>query len=185
MQGAFLTGVMEASRATGDGAYVDYARKTAEANGWQLGPRADHADDYIVGQTYLELNALAAAPGQLDDTKKRLDALVAKPITGRELWWWCDALYMCPPALAKLAHATGDAKYLEALDRWCAGRVRLHVRSGKRPCYRDRRYLFPKEGEKGFLEAMRNALGGAGGAPDRCAAGGFIRCARYIALYGR
>ena len=68
VQGAFLTGVMEASRATGDAAYLDYARRTAEANSWKLGPRPDHADDHIVGQTYLELNALSPVPAQIEAT---------------------------------------------------------------------------------------------------------------------
>src|SRR4051812_27378014 len=44
VQGAMLTGVMEAYRATNDAAYVDYARRISEANGWKLGPRPDHAD---------------------------------------------------------------------------------------------------------------------------------------------
>src|SRR6478736_9805021 len=68
VHGAFLTGVMEASRATGDAAYVDYARKSSSENSWQLGPRPEHADDHIVGQTYLELNALAPDPKQIAAT---------------------------------------------------------------------------------------------------------------------
>jgi len=150
VQGAFLTGVMEAYRATGDAAYTDYARRTADANGWQLGPRPEHADDHIVGQTYLELNALAPDPAHLAATKAGLDALVAKPITGRELWWWCDALYMCPPTLAKLAAATGDPKYLEALDRWYWDAYVYLYDPESALFYRDKRYLFPTEGPKVF-----------------------------------
>jgi unsaturated rhamnogalacturonyl hydrolase len=33
------------------------------------------------------------------------------------IWWWCDALYMGPPAWARLYQATGDAKYLAYVDR--------------------------------------------------------------------
>jgi hypothetical protein len=32
------------------------------------------------------------------------------------IWWWCDALYMGPPAWARLYQATGDTKYLDYLD---------------------------------------------------------------------
>ncbi len=150
VQGAMLTGVMEAYRVTNDAAYVDYARRISESNGWKLGPRPDHADDYIVGQTYLELHALDPKPGQIEDTQRGLDALLAKPITGRELWWWCDALYMCPPTLAKLSQATGDKKYLEAMDRWYwDAYVYLYDPEGAL-FYRDKRYLFPKEGQKVF-----------------------------------
>jgi unsaturated rhamnogalacturonyl hydrolase len=35
----------------------------------------------------------------------------------KPLWWWCDALFMAPPVLAKLSRSTGDAKYLEYMDR--------------------------------------------------------------------
>ena len=37
VHGAFLTGVMEAYRATGDTAYLEYAQQRAEANDWRLG----------------------------------------------------------------------------------------------------------------------------------------------------
>jgi len=150
IHGAFLTGVMEAYRGTNDAAYVEYARRSSEGNSWKLGPRPDHADDYIVGQTYLELNALAPDPKQIEATKAGLDALVAKPITGRELWWWCDALYMCPPALAKLASATGDKKYLEALDRWYWDAYLYLYDPADSLFYRDKRYIFPTEGQKVF-----------------------------------
>lgn len=150
VHGAFLTGVMEASRATGDAAYVDYARQSATRNGWLLGPRPDHADDHIVGQTYLELNALDPKPGQIDDTKRGLDLLVAKPVTGKELWWWCDALYMCPPTLAKLSQATGDKKYLEALDRWYWDSYATFYDPAESLFYRDGKFTFPKTGPKIF-----------------------------------
>ncbi|MEJ1973100.1 MAG: glycoside hydrolase family 88 protein [Lacunisphaera sp.] len=183
VQGAFLTGAMEASRATGDAAYVDYARRTAEANGWQLGPRPEHADDYIVGQTYLELNALASAPGQIDDTKKRLDELVARPIAGRELWWWCDALYMCPPTLAKLAQATGDKKYLEALDRWYWDAYAYLYDPEGALFYRDKRYLFPKEGQKVFWSRGNGwVIAGLARLLDALPADYPLR-PKYIALY--
>jgi len=148
--GAFLTGVMEASRATGDAAYLDYARAQAERNGWKLGPRPQHADDHIVGQTYLELYALVPAPEKIQGTKATLDALVADPIAGRKLWWWCDALYMCPPTLAKLAAVTGDAKYLTALERWYWDSYLLLYDPAESLFYRDERYVFPTSGPKIF-----------------------------------
>jgi len=150
VQGAFLTGVMEAYRATSDAAYVEYAKRIAEANGWQLGPRVEHADDHIVGQTYLELNALAPNPAHVAATKEVLNQLLEKTISGRELWWWCDALYMSPPTLAKLAQATGDRKYLEAMDRWYWDSYEFLFDPAEALFYRDERYLFPREGPKIF-----------------------------------
>lgn len=150
VQGAFLTGVMEAYRATHDAAYLDYARATAAANGWQLGPREEHADDHIVGQTYLELHELAPAPGQLDSTQAILDRLVATPKSGREIWWWCDALYMAPPTLAKLTRTTGDPRYLAAMDRLYWDTHDAFYDREDRLFYRDKRYLAPADGRKVF-----------------------------------
>ena len=33
------------------------------------------------------------------------------------LWWWCDALFMAPPVLARLGTITGERKYLDYMDR--------------------------------------------------------------------
>lgn len=150
VQGAFLTGVMEAYRATNDTAYLDYARHTADSNGWQLGARPQHADDHIVGQTYLELYALEPAPEKIAHTITVLDRLLAEAPSGRELWWWCDALYMAPPTLAKLAKATGDIHYLNAMDRWYWDSYLGYFDPAEQLFYRDKRFVFPADGPKTF-----------------------------------
>lgn len=50
------------------------------------------------------------------DVKITFDSLIAAPKPGREDWWWCDALFMAPPVLARLAAVTGDNRYLEFLN---------------------------------------------------------------------
>jgi len=40
---------------------------------------------------------------------------VATPKLGREDWWWCDALFMGPPTLARLGKATGEKKHFELM----------------------------------------------------------------------
>ena len=48
----------------------------------------------------------------------RMDAVMALPDDqAHPLWWWCDALFMAPPVLAKLSTITGDRKYLAFMDR--------------------------------------------------------------------
>jgi rhamnogalacturonyl hydrolase YesR len=44
------------------------------------------------------------------------DSLIADPKPGRVDWWWCDALFMAPPVLARLGEATGDNKYYDYLN---------------------------------------------------------------------
>jgi len=105
--------------------------RVGEANGWQLGPRVYHADDQAVGQTYADLYRQSRDPRMIAPMKARFDhVLVAPPgddlrfdpaVNPRFLdtWSWCDALFMAPPAFAKLTQATGDTKYLQyAVKRW-------------------------------------------------------------------
>ena len=150
VHGAFLTGVMEAYRATGDTAYLGYAQQRAEANDWQLGPRLEHADDHVIGQTYLELNALDPDPAKWRAIQETYDALLREPAPGRDLWWWCDALYMAPPTLAKLAVVTGDSKYWAALDAWYWDTHAFLYESAEALVYRDKRFLDPADGQKIF-----------------------------------
>lgn len=150
VQGAFLTGVMEAYRGTGDGAYLAYAQHTADTNSWKLGPRPRHADDHIVGQTYLELYELAPASEKLVSVQSTLEAIVAAPAPGREFWSWCDALYMSPPTFAKLAHVTGDKRYLAAMDAFYWDSYLAFYDPAESLFYRDQRFVFPKDGPKIF-----------------------------------
>ncbi len=85
---------------------------------WQLGPRIEHADDAALGQTYLDLYFLYHDPAMITPTRERMDAVMRLPDDAEKpLWWWCDALFMAPPVLVKLAKATGDRKYLDFMDR--------------------------------------------------------------------
>ena len=112
---AFHAGVMDAYRATGDRRYLEGAAKWAEGRGWKLGDRPRHADDQAPGQTYLEIYLLKKDPAMIAHTKATLDAMIASPRPGREDWWWCDALFMSPPVLARLHTVTRDGKYLDFL----------------------------------------------------------------------
>lgn len=150
VQGAFLTGVMEAYRATGDQAYVGYARTRADANDWKLGPRPTHADDHVVAQTYLELLELVPDAKRLADLQAGFSTVMNEGMKGRELWWWCDALFMAPPALAKLAKATGDVRYLQAMDRWYWDATDAWYDPEEHLFYRDARFVAPKDGKKVF-----------------------------------
>jgi unsaturated rhamnogalacturonyl hydrolase len=89
---------------------------------WQPGPRPTHADDHAIGQTYLALYQHHHDPAMLAPIRASMDALVQLPDSqfsdpNKPLWWWCDALFMAPPVLAKLSTITGDRKYLDYMDR--------------------------------------------------------------------
>jgi unsaturated rhamnogalacturonyl hydrolase len=115
---ALYDGLLAASRTTGDKRYQDAVLKFAEREKWQLGPRFSHADDEAVAQSYLDLYMEDRKPERIAAIQAEADKLLVRPDDAKkDLWWWCDALFMAPPALARLYKATGEARYLDYMDR--------------------------------------------------------------------
>lgn len=138
---AFYTGIMAAYRATGDQRYFQQALKWAEGRGWRLGERPRHADDQSPGQTYLELYLLRKNDTMIAQTRTTLDAMINEPKPGREDWWWCDALFMAPPVLARLYAATGDEKYLRYLHAMWWDTTAFLFDPQANLYYRDKNYI--------------------------------------------
>ncbi len=119
--GALYTGFMAASQSLGDPKYINAMRDMGKATNWALSPGESDANQLALAQTYLEIYLLDKQPGELAPTKARMDAVLAGPRpdlnSGKRIsWWWCDALFMAPPAWARLYAATGDPKYIGYLD---------------------------------------------------------------------
>lgn len=116
VRGVLGTGIMATWRVTGDAKYLDAAVAMSEANGWKLGGQKHNADDHVIAQTYAELYQVKADPVRIADLKARCDAIMADHREGRKTYWWCDSLYMGPPAWARLSVVTGDPVYLNYVD---------------------------------------------------------------------
>jgi unsaturated rhamnogalacturonyl hydrolase len=120
---ALYDGLIAASATTADPAYRDAVLHYAERMNWTLlDNRFPHADDMAFGKAFTELYladpANARKPERIADTKTILDRLVARPDDpAKDLWWWCDALYMAPPVLARMSLITGDPKYDTYMDK--------------------------------------------------------------------
>lgn len=115
-RGAFYSGVMRAYKATKNEKYLNGAIAWSESVGWKRANRLRHADDHTRGQTFLEIYAVRREPKMIEGIRSTFDTLIADPKPGREDWWWCDALFMAPPVLARLGEATGENKYYEYLN---------------------------------------------------------------------
>jgi unsaturated rhamnogalacturonyl hydrolase len=114
---ALYDGMLAASKATGDSRYHDRVLQVANDNHWRLGPRQEHADDHAVGLSYLMFYAEKQDQERIGPTREGMDWLLARQDDpAKNLWWWCDALYMAPPVLAQLSTATGDKHYLDFMD---------------------------------------------------------------------
>ena len=151
---ALYDGMLAASKTTGDPRYHDAMVRMAQRFNWKLlNDRFPHADDMALGQAYMDLYLETRAPERIADTKSVLDQLVARPDDpSKLLWWWCDALFMVPPVLARMSLATGDRRYLDYMDReWWQTSASLYD-PAEHLYFRDSRYFTQKQanGQKVF-----------------------------------
>ena len=123
IRGALFTGVMAAYDTTKNKKYLDAAIKLGNENAWKPGNRFAHADRLCIIQTYAELYFITGDANMIAPSRERLDAIIANPARGpivgwegNKNWSWCDALFMAPPAFARMAKATGKKEYLDFMD---------------------------------------------------------------------
>ncbi|HEY1148566.1 MAG TPA: glycoside hydrolase family 88 protein, partial [Pseudoduganella sp.] len=153
-QGVGDAGMMALAGISGERRYRDAMVAMGERNHWRLGPSMFHADDYVVGQTYAELYLMAREPKMIAAMREQFDFMLENPRNG-SLWWetpgvtnrwaWCDALFMGPPAWARLYAATGDQRYLDfAVKNWWITSDYLYD-GEEHLYYRDSRYFKQRE----------------------------------------
>lgn len=148
---ALYDGLLAASKTTGDPKFHDAVLKYSEQEHWQLlDNRFPHADDQAMGKAYMALYLEdpkgSRKPERMANTKEITDRLIARPDDpAKLLWWWCDALYMAPPVLARTYVATGDKKYLGYMDHeWWQTSKTLYNQQDHL-YFRDERYLTQKQ----------------------------------------
>src|SRR5664279_2887049 len=97
---------------------------------WELATESKNADDDGVGRTYIELYLKYKDPEMIAATRVKFDGLIRGPEKPPQVqfpWWWCDALFMGPPARAGMYKATGNVAYLDYMNReWWATSGRLY-----------------------------------------------------------
>ena len=135
-RGTWYTGVMAAYKATGDERFLEQARAWGRRHAWQVGTESSGGNKLTCTQTWLELYFIAGL--ESGGTKSMRGALVWYKEQGRR---YADSLYVGPPALAMLARATGDARYLDAMHAFFWD---VHAELFDREeqlFYRDHRYI--------------------------------------------
>jgi unsaturated rhamnogalacturonyl hydrolase len=119
--GAFYAGVMAAWETTRSKDLYKALMAMGEATSWKPGDRLHHADDYAICQTYIDLYRMEKDRKMLQPTIDSINKMSVTPYQTKGIqticWWWCDALFMAPPALVKLGMTTGNKQYLELNDR--------------------------------------------------------------------
>jgi len=121
-ESVFYMGVMATYTATRDATYLAAASTWATRNEWTLlagttKPPTRSADNQSAGQVYTEIYLLdPVVANEIKNSQASIDAMIADPNPGHVDWWWCDALFMAPPLIARLGAATGQPKYASFLD---------------------------------------------------------------------
>lgn len=153
-EGVGDAGFMALARISRDGKYGLAMLDVGNRQAWKLGPRPYHADDHMVGQTYAELYLQLRDPRMIAPMRAQFDAILKAPHDGsldfttadaRQRWSWCDALFMAPPAWARLSAASGDPRYLDfAIERWWRTSDYLYDQQ-EHLFFRDSRYFTQRE----------------------------------------
>ncbi len=119
--GAFYAGVFAAYETTGSKKIWKAMSEMGEANEWKPGPRLHHADDHVICQTYIDLYRVSGEKKMLEPFMLTMNEFMKMPYEADGIfkitWWWCDALFMAPPAFVKLGVTLDDDKYLKLSDK--------------------------------------------------------------------
>jgi len=123
VQGALFVGLTDLADHSSKPIYRDVILARGRANQWELGKRQYHADDQVIGQSYLWAASHGAGMDAIAPMQARFDAILAAPsqvdlvypdsgdAACTDRWCWCDALFMAPASWMGLSKVTGDPKY--------------------------------------------------------------------------
>ncbi len=159
---ALYAGMIEWAGIAGTEKYYEWLKGIAEANDWTYKIPENplgryHADDYCVGQTYIELFRKYGDKRMIAPMRSYLDHIMKDPARGdlefvytdeyfpTQRWSWCDALFMGPTVWAKMASVTGEKKYRDFMYKEFKATTDYLYDEEDSLYYRDSRYFVMKE----------------------------------------
>jgi len=118
--GAFYSGVFALYKTTKSKWVLDSLLAMGNRNNWQGGPTVKLADDHAICQTYIDLYRITKDKRMIEPYIQMMDSFMKSPYSPKGIkkitLWWCDALFMVPPAFVKLGMTLNDTKYLALND---------------------------------------------------------------------
>ncbi len=179
--GAFYAGVFAAYETTKSKEILAALMEMGAKNNWQIGRRFDHADDIAISQTYIDLYRLKKDKKMIQPTIDAIRRIQTEKSSEVEkhgiIWWWCDALFMAPPTLAKLGKTLGDKTYFELSDKFFMETYDLLYNREEHLFARDAGYLWNEKGE-GRREANGKKIFWSRG--NGWVAGGLVRLLKEL-----
>ena len=148
--GAYYTGVAKAHQSMGNREFLTALIDMGKRNNWQPWERYYHADDLVITYPYLYLASIGVKEVDLKPTEKIIEEHLYKPHAWKEgeremekiLWWWCDALFMAPPALTLYAELEDNQKYLDEMHKYYMETYNLLYDKEEHLFARDNRFLW-------------------------------------------
>lgn len=163
VQGALFVGLTHLADRSDNPLYKQVILRRGLANKWELDKRLYHADDHVIGQSYLWASRNGAGAEAIAPMRAQFDQILAFPPTVglehrdyqdprgvdcNQRWCWCDALFMGPAGWLELANITGEAKYRDyAVKEFWAATDYLYDKD-ELLYFRDSRF-FEKRGPNG------------------------------------
>jgi rhamnogalacturonyl hydrolase YesR len=126
VQGTLFVGLTALADHSDNPAYRQAVLSRGMANKWGLGKNVYHADDHVIGQSYLWASRNGAGPEAIGPLRERFDTILRYPpkvglehaeysdprgVGCSQRWCWSDALFMAPAAWLELSKLTGDDRY--------------------------------------------------------------------------
>lgn len=159
---ALYAGMADWASVAGDNSYYEWLKAIGEKNNWDYykhdNPlRRYHADDYCVGQMYVELYRKYRDKKMIKPMQAYFDQILKDPAKGdlkfvntkeywsTQRWSWCDALFMGPTVWAKMANVTKNKKYLAFMFREYKASTDYLYDNDEDLYYRDSNYFTRKE----------------------------------------
>lgn len=122
--GAFYAGVFSAWQATGSDGIYKALMEMGEKAEWKPCNTVPvyRANDLAICQTYVDLYRIEKKEEMIRPFIDTLDVFIQRPFPEPQgvyimKWGWCDALFMEPPAIVKLAVTVNNRDYLRYHDQ--------------------------------------------------------------------
>ena len=149
--GAFYAGVSAAWKTTKSKTIYQAMVDMGNKNGWKPGKRWFHADDIAICQTYVDVYKVEKKQEMIQAFSDTLAKFMKNPYPTKTIevikWWWCDALFMGPPAIVKLGVATGNKNYLAYSDQLFKECYNLLYDKEEHLFARDLKYVIKNDGK--------------------------------------
>lgn len=152
--GPFVNGLVAAGRVTGDQSFIQLAENMGNRSRWGCLQNGCVANHHATLQSWIELYEMAPESRKIAATETALDLYIEKNVGADDdmtfkkknyyKWSWCDALYMSPPAFARMAKVSGDDKYIKFLHKWWWTASDLYYSKEHQLYYRDQSFFKKK-----------------------------------------